>query len=136
MDELLERVRAAGGRVTTARRTVLQTLLDAGSAHLTAEDIATEVHRSSPDVHLSTVYRVLDSLEKVGVLRQARLGAGPVSYHLAADEHHHAVCTNCGKVIVMPAASVRPITRQLAKDHGFVADPQHLTITGLCADCT
>ncbi|HEY6532203.1 MAG TPA: Fur family transcriptional regulator [Acidimicrobiales bacterium] len=135
LDELLERVRASGGRITTARRAVLQALLDAGDEHLTAEEVADRVHRNTPEVHLSTVYRTLESLEGLGILRQARLGAGPVSYHLAADEHHHAVCTSCGKVIVLPASSVASITRRLAKDDGFVADPQHLTITGLCADC-
>jgi Fe2+ or Zn2+ uptake regulation protein len=135
VDGLLERVRAAGGRITTARRAVLETLLAAGAEHLTAEEVAARVHRSAPEVHLSTVYRTLESLEGVGVLRQARLGAGPVSYHLAADEPHHAVCTSCGAVIVLPASSLAPVTRRLAKDHGFVAAPQHLTITGLCADC-
>ena len=132
---MLERVRASGGRITTARRAVLQALLDAGAEHLTAEDVASRVHRTTPEVHPSTVYRTLESLERLGVLRQARLGAGPVSYHLAADEHHHAVCTKCGRVIVLPASSVSSITRRLAKDHGFVAAPQHLTIAGLCADC-
>jgi Fur family ferric uptake transcriptional regulator len=135
IDELLDRVRASGGRITTARRAVLRSLLDAGDEHLTAEEVAEQVHRSTPEVHLSTVYRTLESLEGLGLLRQARLGAGPVSYHLAADQHHHAVCTSCGKVIVLPASSVASVTRRLAKDHGFVADPQHLTITGLCRDC-
>ena len=114
---------------------MLEILLAAGVEHLTAEEVASRVHRLTPEVHLSTVYRTLESLEGLGVLRQARLGAGPVSYHLAADEHHHAVCTSCGAVIVLSAASLAPVTRRLAMDHGFVAAPQHLTITGLCADC-
>jgi Fur family ferric uptake transcriptional regulator len=135
IDDLLDRVRAAGGRITTARRAVLETLLDGGIEHLTAEEVASRVHRSTPDIHLSTVYRTLESLEGLGILRQARLGAGPVSYHLAADEHHHAVCSSCGAVIVLPSSTVNSITRRLAKDHGFVAAPQHLTINGLCADC-
>jgi Fe2+ or Zn2+ uptake regulation protein len=135
IDELLDWVRAAGGRLTTARRAVLEVVLAAGDEHLTAEEVASRVHRVTPEVHLSTVYRTLESLERLGVLRQARLGAGPVSYHLAADEHHHAVCTSCGAVIVLPASSLASVTRRLAKDHGFVAAPQHLTITGRCADC-
>jgi Fur family ferric uptake transcriptional regulator len=135
IDELLERIRRSGGRVTTARRVVLEVILDAGSEHLTAEDLAARVHRSTPEVHLSTVYRTVESLEQLGLLRQARLGTGPVSYHLAADEHHHAVCSSCGRVIQLPASAMAPLTRRLAKDHDFVADPQHLTITGHCTTC-
>jgi Fur family ferric uptake transcriptional regulator len=135
VDALITRLRGSGGRVTTARRAVLEAIVDAGSAHLTAEEVAASVHRSTPEVHLSTVYRTLESLEQLGLLRQARLGAGPVSYHLAVDEHHHAVCTVCGRVIQLSAATLAPVTRRLAKDHDFVADPHHLTITGHCAGC-
>jgi Fur family ferric uptake transcriptional regulator len=86
-------------------------------------------------VHLSTIYRTLESLEEAGVLRQARLADGPVSYHLEADEHHHAVCSACGAVISLPAGAFTPVVRALKREHGFVAEPRHLTIGGRCADC-
>jgi Fe2+ or Zn2+ uptake regulation protein len=135
VDDLLERVRDAGGRVTTARRVVLEVLIDAGDDHLSADEVAARVHGSTPQVHLSTVYRTLESLEEMGILRQARLAGGPVSYHLAADEHHHAVCSQCGAVISLPASALAPVVRRLEREHGFVAEPRHLTIPGRCADC-
>lgn len=135
VDALLDRVRASGGRVTAARRAVLEVLLGAGADHLAADEIAARVHASAPQVHLSTVYRNLDSLEEAGVLRRARLGDGPVSYHVAADEHHHAVCRACGTVIQVPAEVLAPVVDALARAHGFLAEPRHLTIDGLCAAC-
>ncbi len=135
VDELLDRVRTAGGRVTDARRRVLEVLVDAGNEHLSADEVAARVHRTAPDVHLSTIYRTLEALEEMGVLTQARLGDGPASYHLASDRHHHAVCSSCGAVIDLPGTTFLPISRKLAKDHGFVADPNHLTITGTCRTC-
>jgi Fe2+ or Zn2+ uptake regulation protein len=132
---LLDRVRASGGRITPARRAVLEVLVEAGSDHLSADEIAERVHASAPQVHLSTVYRNLDSLEEAGVLRRARLGDGPASYHLAADEHHHAVCDRCGVVIRVPAEAFAPVVDALAREHGFRAEPRHVTIDGLCATC-
>ena len=135
IDDLLERVRGAGARVTTARRAVLEVLLEAGTEHLSAEEVATRIQRTNPQIHLSTVYRTLESLEAMGVLRQAPLGAGPVSYHLHADVHHHAQCTTCGAVIHLPASVLSPVVRSLRRNHGFRAEPEHLTIPGTCATC-
>ncbi len=135
VDALLARLRATGGRVTAARRAVLEVLVAAGAEHLSAEEIAGRVHASAPQVHLSTVYRTLDALEEAGVLRRARLADGPVSYHLAADEHHHAVCDGCGAVIVLPSSLLAAVVDSLAVDHGFRAEPRHVTIGGLCRTC-
>lgn len=132
---LLERLRAAGVRVTTARRAVLEVILAAGGEHLPAEEVAQRVHTSSPQVHLSTVYRALDTLEEIGVLRRARLADGPVSYHLHSDVHHHGLCSSCGVVVELPASALAPVIRTLRDEHGFVAEPEHLTIAGLCEAC-
>lgn len=114
---------------------MLDVLLAAGGEHLSADEVAARVHHATPDIHLSTIYRTLESLADMGVLSEARLGDGPVSYHLATDRHHHAVCSSCGAVIELPGGTFAPVTRRLAKDHGFTADPHHLTITGTCAPC-
>ena len=110
-------------------------LVEAGAEHLAADELAARVHASAPQVHLSTVYRNLESLEEAGVLRRARLGEGPASYHLSADDHHHAVCRRCGVVIQVSADALGPVVAALAREHGFRAEPRHLTIDGVCAAC-
>jgi len=135
LDALLATLRSRGERVTTARRVVLRELLDAESTHLTVEDLFDRVHRREPEIHRSTVYRTLDHLTEAGLLAESPLDEGPTSYHLVGDEHHHARCTGCGAVIELPADVLAPVTRRLVREHGFVAEPHHLTITGLCATC-
>src|SRR5262245_13833962 len=95
LDALLDRLRAGGERITVARRAVLETLLDAPDAHLTADELARRIHADHPSIHLSTVYRTLDTLVDSGLLVEVRIGNGPGSYHFTSDEHHHAVCTTC-----------------------------------------
>jgi Fur family transcriptional regulator, ferric uptake regulator len=136
LDDLLQQLRSRGGRVTTARRVVLADLVRRGSAHPTADQIARRVGRSHPELHLSTIYRTLEALEGLGLVTRASFGEGATTYHLAADRHHHAVCESCGAVIELPDAALAPVVRRLARDHGFAARPRHLTIAGLCADCS
>lgn len=135
MDDLIEQLRQQGQRSTTARRAVLAELLAAGDRHLGAEELARRIHADHPAIHLSTVYRTLDALADAGLITEARFGDQPVTYHLTSDVHHHAVCTTCGATINLPADALAPLQRRLRRDHGFEADPRHLTITGTCARC-
>lgn len=136
VDDLVERLRARGERVTTARRLVLGALRAAGHDHLSAEQLAAEIQATNPEINLSTVYRTLDVLEGVGLVIRAGVTAGAVTtYHLVDDPHHHAVCDTCGLVIDLPAGSFDAVVRRLDRDHGFAARPSHLTVAGRCADC-
>jgi Fe2+ or Zn2+ uptake regulation protein len=135
VEDLVEDLRTRGHRVTTARRAVLAELIDAGDGHLGAEDLAARINARHPDVHLSTVYRTLDALCEAGLIAEARLDDHPATYHLAGDVHHHAVCTDCGATINLPAQTFDQLARRLVRDHGFHADPHHLTIAGRCQHC-
>jgi len=135
LDALVERLRASGARVTTARRLVLRELVAAGDQHRTADDLARRIQRTDPDVHVSTVYRTLEALEEAEMVVRAGLGDGPTTYHLADDHHHHARCDRCGTVISLPDRLFAPVVRRLAEEHGFEAHPRHLTVQGRCADC-
>ena len=135
LDHILDELRAKGERITTARRTVLETLLEAPGDHLTMDELAVRVHLRAPDIHLSTVYRTVEFLEQAGVLVDVRLGASPATYHFASDHHHHARCDNCGATIELPDAAFDSVRRRLQRDHGFTAHPNHVLINGLCRDC-
>ena len=79
---MLALVRGHGGRATPTRRLLLDALF-ANREHRSAEELAADVRARAPDVHLYTIYRNLEELEQLGVVDSARLGSGPVTYHLA-----------------------------------------------------
>lgn len=135
LEDLVAELRDRGQRATTARRAVLAEILAAGDTHLSAEDLARRIQRQHPAIHLSTVYRTLDALTEAGLIAVARFRDQPVTYHLAVDVHHHALCTNCGATINLPPGALDPLRRRLRRDHGFRADPRHLTIPGVCERC-
>src|ERR1039458_7524202 len=95
VEGVLDIVRKQGGRITSSRRLLLRALFDSKSHH-TAEDLAAEVQKHAPDVHLSTVYRNLDELERLGVIVHAHLGHGPATYHLATETPGQLVSPSCG----------------------------------------
>jgi Fe2+ or Zn2+ uptake regulation protein len=134
VDEVFALVRAQGGRATPSRRTLLEILFQT-DRHLTAEELATTVQRRSPDVHLSTIYRNLEELERLGVVVHTHLGHGPLAYQLATHAHAHFICKECGKRIEAKDELFQDLQRKARRDLGFAIDPHHVAIFGRCADC-
>jgi Fe2+ or Zn2+ uptake regulation protein len=127
-------VRQHGGRITSSRRFLLRALFDT-EGHRTAEELATEVQAQAPDIHLSTIYRNLDELERLGVIVHSHLGHGPATYHLATSIHGHFVCEECGKMIEAPDVLFSSLAKAAQTRFGFTIDPHHFAMLGRCADC-
>ena len=131
---ILARLRDGGGRITTARRLVVETLLESPH-HQTAEELAAQVHARAPEVHMSTIYRNLDELEKQGVISHAHLGHGAAVYHLSDEDHGHLVCSECGWVQEAPRSAFDGLARNLRREHGFDLDTRHFAVQGMCQHC-
>ena len=131
----LELLRQNGGRITSSRRFLLRLLFES-EGHHTAEELAAEVQAQAPDIHLSTIYRNLDELEKLGVIVHAHLGHGPATYHLASSAHGHFVCEECGKMIEAPDTLFAGLAKAAQSKFGFTIDPHHFAMLGRCKDCT
>lgn len=133
-DRLVAALRQRGGRVTSARRAVIGALVGA-EAHVTAEDLAAQVQAAQPDVHLSTVYRTLDALERLGIVDHTHLGHGRAIYHLTDEPHQHLVCESCGAVVEVPDATFADLAAQLWTGYRFTLRPSHFAVLGRCAAC-
>ncbi len=133
--DVLARFRAAGGRATTARRLLLR-LLFASPRHRTAEDLTAEIQNEAPDVHLSTVYRNLEELERLGVVTHVHLGHGPATYHLAPTTHCHLVCEECGTVLEVGDHLFASLAEATLAEYGFTIDPHHFAMRGRCRQCS
>ena len=126
----LEALRTDGRRVTTARRLVIE-LLARTPDHLTAEDLATRIHTLHPEVHLSTVYRTLDSLAEWGLVEHVHQPHGPSFFHLAS-EHVHVVCEVCGRIRDIPGGEFDTLIAALGNRYGFELHLGHAALTGRC----
>jgi Fur family ferric uptake transcriptional regulator len=133
----LDLLRAEGRRVTTARRTIIELLGAAdehltSDDHLTADDIAQRVHFAHPEIHVSTVYRTLESLEAWGLVEHVHRGHGASFFHLAAS-HPHVVCEECGRVFDVPAYEFSALVARVREAYGFELDIAHNALMGTCS---
>ena len=133
-------LRTSGGRMTAQRRLILEALESLGG-HPTADDVYAAVRARDPRLNPSTVYRTLDWLESSGLVSHCHLDAGPGGEHcerydpVTPVEHHHFVCTRCGKVIEFAAPQIEAVEEQFARHQDAVVERAALTLYGLCANC-
>jgi Fe2+ or Zn2+ uptake regulation protein len=105
-------------------------LIDA-TTHVTAEDLAATIQEEHPDVHLSTVYRTLESLESLGIVGHTHVGHGASVYHVGVT-HQHLVCEECGVVIDVPTKLLDDLSDSLSRQYGFQLHVGHFALLGRC----
>lgn len=127
--DLATALRARGLRLTAQREHVYAAVRQLG--HATPEQISEAV----PGVDVTTVYRTLELLEELDLVKHAHLGHGAPAYRPADDDHIHVVCHLCGSVIDAPADLVDALARRLRDERGFTLDRSHFTVFGRCAAC-
>lgn len=129
-------LRRGGHRLTPQRQFVLRVLEDAGH-HLSAEDICQRVQTIYPGMSLSTVYRTLELLSRLGLVLEARLGGDRSVYELAgeAGEHTHVICRACGAVGHPRDPDLHALRECLAAETGYDDIALNVLATGLCPSC-
>jgi Fur family ferric uptake transcriptional regulator len=130
-------------RVTRARQAVIE-VLDATDEHLAADEIVARAEASAPGVHRATVYRALSTLGELGLITHTHVGGSATVYHLAVPEvsaqaasgpHAHLQCTSCSAVIDVPADVLDSLISRVDQEVGFLVEPHHAALLGLCSDC-
>jgi Fur family ferric uptake transcriptional regulator len=131
---LAELLRSRGLRLTPQRQLVLQAVLDLG--HATPEQVHTAVREVAAGVNITTIYRTLELLEKLGLVKHTHLSHGSPTYHAAGEHQHiHLVCRQCGKIEEVEPELLRPVADRLLAERGFSADVGHVALFGVCGDC-
>lgn len=139
MDDSVETVlsgalRRRGQRVTPQRLAIARTIRDL-DRHATAELLYGEVSRRMPGVSMPTVYATLELLEELNLVRRLATEGGTIVYDPRVDDHHHAICRNCGAIADVDAPVDREAVVASATTAGFAVDDAQVIVRGLCADC-
>jgi len=121
-------LRTRGMRVSASRRALLEALFDAPEPR-TADELA-------GDLDLASVYRNLDQLEHVGLVRHVHVGHGPGRYALKSPGAHGFIaCEECGRHAPLPPEALDAIRAAVRSATGFTSDFSHFPIVGRCPDC-
>ena len=127
-------LRHRGLRLSAARRSVLVALFAAGRP-ITAEEIASGAGGIVPPADLASVYRNLETLEALGLVRHTHLGHGPGRYAPAARQDELAACERCGACAVLPPETADAVRAAVRAAVGFEPHFHHTPLAGLCPAC-
>jgi Fur family ferric uptake transcriptional regulator len=130
-----DRLHARGLRWTPQRGTLLDVLARA-DGHVTGADLVDRCRAIDPATTPSTVYRTLDVLEELGIVRHHHGPDGREEFHvLPESEHGHLHCRQCDASWEIDAAEVEPMLAGLRAARGFEVDISHISLEGRCAQC-
>lgn len=131
--ELARRCRSAGLKATPQRLAIFAALL-ASREHPSPEQLYSQVSRSLPSISLATIYKTLDSLERVGLVSQVAVPSEVRRYDANLAPHQHLVCEACSRIIdiSVPAWQGFSLPEELA---GFVPRQLKVQVLGLCERC-
>jgi|SRR5579859_129913 len=130
-----ERLRRQGLRLTPQRQMILD-VIEQAQEHLSAETICQRVQERYPFVSLSTIYRTLELLKRLGLVREVHL-LGEQRFYESADggAHHHLLCRGCGAVLHADDALLAGLREQLEQHYHFTPLSLDLIATGYCYGC-
>lgn len=125
----------AGLRVTSQRALVLE-VIRKGKGHLDADEIYRRAREKEPRLSLSTVYRNLQTLKKLGLVEEVHFDEEHHHYEAKpSTEHHHLVCLGCGRIIEFEYPLARLVKRNVIKARDFDITGSEVRMTGYCPQC-
>lgn len=128
-------LRGRGLRVSAARRLVLEALL-AADGPMSAEQIAEGIGGRVPSSDIGSVYRNLQALEEIGVVRHVHLGHGPGLHTLAVTgEREYLTCERCADYRAVAPEELDAVRDLIQRQFGYRASFIHFPIVGLCDGC-
>jgi len=132
---IIAKLSEQGYRLTPQRVMILSAIEDSDH-HISAEEIHAQVATKYPQVNISTVYRTLELLKRLGLIYEINLGEGRIRYHSEGKgHHHHLVCQKCGAVIDIDESTLARLKDVLLHRYNFSAQLRHVAIFGLCEHC-
>ncbi len=133
-DELTERFRATGRKVTAQRQCIFR-VLQGDATHPSAEAVHALASREMETISLKTVYQTLYDLAELGEIATLDVGTGMTRFDPNVDDpHHHLVCHNCGSVRDL-VATFPALRIPKGADLGFEVGSAEIVFRGLCPEC-
>jgi Fur family transcriptional regulator, ferric uptake regulator len=121
----------------TRPRELIASILEREPRFLSAAEIFASLKRAGARVSLSTVYRTLDRLRAKGEVTERADTDGEATFMLCepAPHHHHAICTECGRVEDVDCTAMEQFAQLLRMLHGFELDGHAMEFFGRCRAC-
>lgn len=152
-EELVALLTRAGYSNTRARRAVLDALT-AATGPVTPAGLLDAARGHHPALGLVTVYRTLEILETLALVRKLHLAEGCHSYVLSTcgvtpakgpgegdgpgrenGHAHHVICQQCHRAVEFAGCDIEAVVASVQAQTGFAVQDHWLEMFGLCPAC-
>jgi Fur family ferric uptake transcriptional regulator len=137
-EHALDVVKVSGHKSGGARSTVIAVLADERCC-LTVSELHDRVRRRRAGVGIASVYRALETLDDLGLVRRIEFGPGGAQYEAAeasGDHHHHLVCGDCGRVEAFSDDRLELVIDNVSREAAFRIDEHDVVLRGQCERCS
>lgn len=131
---LAEQLKKAGYKLTPARLAVID-VLEGDDAHFSHQEILSRGQTIYPKLSRATVYRTMELLTNLNLVRSIYLNDPTQRFLSAAGGHHHLVCTRCETIFEFDYCTVDQLARELSEKFSFHIRNHLLEFQGLCQTC-
>ncbi len=119
----------------TNQRTIILDLLKNNYEHPSVDEIYQEAIKKLPRISKKTVYLTLNTLTENNEIKEVKIN-GVKRYEPIQDEHIHAICKKCNRVIDVKAKNLIKETNKLKRRvRGFKVEKTNTTLHGICKKC-
>ena len=119
----------------TRQRAIILEELKRTRTHPTADEVHAAVRRRLPRISLGTVYRNLEVLSRLGLVRTLTLGGSPRRYDGTVEDHCHIRCVGCGRVEDVELEASQADIDTMVACSPFEVIGHHIEFTGICPEC-
>ena len=133
--DLAQQLKMAGYKLTAARLAVIEVLETHAGEHLSHNQILAEGQKIYPKLSRATVYRTMELLVKLRLVRPLYLNDPTQRFVSATGGHHHLVCSSCGKFFEFDHCTVAQLANELSEKYDFQIFSHLLEFHGLCETC-
>ena len=124
-----------GLRITDQRALILD-VIRKQKGHMDADEVYQRARKQQPRISLSTVYRNLQTLKKMGLIDEVHFSEEHHHYEVkASSEHHHLICQRCGRIIEFDFPLARLIKQSAPEAADFEITGTETRVLGYCSEC-
>ncbi|MEI6380526.1 MAG: transcriptional repressor [Cyanobacteriota bacterium ELA615] len=127
-----------GWRLTPQREKILLIFQELPKGnHLSAEELHQLLEEQAEVISLSTIYRSVKLMTKMGIIRELELAEGHKHYELNQPHphhHHHLVCIQCNRTLEFKNDSILKHSLKQSEKEGFQLIDCQLTVMAICPE--
>jgi len=136
-EHTLETLASAGHRASGPRAEVISAIAELGCS-VTAREVADVLRNRGSGVGVASIYRALELLERLALVKRFDVGEGIARYepaHPSGEHHHHIVCDSCGTVEPFEDEALERAIGRLSDRVDFAVAAHDVTLHGECPTC-